>query len=165
MRSLTLVGATGLFPIGAQSAGNMATRMVDRSRGGIGQKLRTVMFDASRVTDELIDEEFAINNSPGATEAFERMAAYFRGRLDEDAVGEKLAELQGRFPKILVWGAEDRSVPLAVGKRAAGLLSDVPLHVIERAAHAPYLEAADEFNGILGSFLKQAAIGATGSSG
>jgi pimeloyl-ACP methyl ester carboxylesterase len=156
VRSLSLVGTTGIFPIGAEARANIATRIVDRSRDGIENKLRLVMVDQALVTSELIDEEYMINNSPGAEAAFQRLAAYFRSDLDEHVVGEKLAQMGVQFPMQLVWGDADKSVPLSVGRKAADLLRQVPLHIVERAAHCPYYERPEEFNKILQEFFATA---------
>jgi 2-hydroxy-6-oxonona-2,4-dienedioate hydrolase len=153
-RSLTLVGATGLFPIGAEARGNMASRMMDRGRAGIERKLKVVMYDDRGITDEMVDEEWAINNSPGADEAFAKLANYFRDHIDSDAVGDRLATLNAPIPKQLIWGGEDRSVPLAIGQKAQELLKGVPLQVIPKTAHAPYVEDPKSFNKLLIDFLR-----------
>jgi 2-hydroxy-6-oxonona-2,4-dienedioate hydrolase len=152
IRSLALVGATGLFPIGRAAADGVATRIKDRSREGIARKLRLVMLDPARATPELEAEEHAINNSPGSDEAFDALSRYFAARIDEDAVGEKLAAIVSRFPLLLIWGEGDRSVPLEVGRRAAALLG-ARLAVMPNAAHAPYYEDPTKFNALLEEFL------------
>jgi 2-hydroxy-6-oxonona-2,4-dienedioate hydrolase len=153
VKSLILVGATGLFPIGAEASRNIASRIVDRGRAGIERKLKVVMFDDSVVGSETIDEEWMINNSPGADEAFARLADYFVRQIDSDAVGERLAALGAAIPKVLIWGEQDRSVPLAIGQKAQELLGGVPLRVIAEAAHAPHLEKPQAFNEIVVNFL------------
>ena len=51
-------------------------------------------------------------------------------------------------PTTLVWGRDDRMVPLAVAEHAAAR-HGWPLHVIERAAHAPHVEQPDAFVDVL----------------
>jgi len=150
---LVLVGATGLFPIGDEARKRLAARAMDRSLAGIESKARAVFFDSSHATARFIHEEHCVNNSPGADAVFLVLSRYFLEQLDRDAVGEELAVLQGRPPLALVWGAEDRSVPLAIGQQAALLLAPAPLHLIEGAAHAPYYEKPQQFNSLLTSFL------------
>ena len=70
------------------------------------------MFDDNSITDDVTDEEWAINNSPGSDDAFEKVSDYFRHKIDSDVVGQRLAYLSVPIPKLLVWGEEDRSVPL-----------------------------------------------------
>jgi 2-hydroxymuconate-semialdehyde hydrolase len=47
-------------------------------------------------------------------------------------------------PTTLLWGRQDRMVPLAVGEAAAAR-HGWPLHVIDHAAHAPHIEQPDAF--------------------
>lgn len=156
-KSLTLVGATGMFAVGDAVRGGIAQRMVDLGRAGIENKLKTVIHDVARVDQRLVAEEHAINNSPGAAESFALLAAYFRERLDDDAVGQRLAELPARPPIFMAWGEQDRSVPLEVGRRAQALLGVPDMLVIAQAAHAPYWEQPAVFNAALLRFLRAAA--------
>lgn len=151
-RSFTLVGATGLIPIGAEARERIAKRIRDRTHDGIRGKLKAVIWDEALVRDSLVDEEWQINNSPGAEEAFGCLAEYFLSRLDQDVIGEQLAEMPSKPPMMLVWGEEDRSVPLTVGRSVEKLLQ-VPLTTIPRTAHAPYWEAPEAFNKVLIRFL------------
>ncbi len=150
---LILVGAVGLVPMGSDARHRVQEALADTSLEGIGAKLRWVIHDGSLVTDDWVMEEFAVNNSPGAKEAFERLGAYFGDHLDDDVVGEELAGLKGVIPILLVWGDQDRTVPIADGRRAAVLLDLEPIEVIPRTGHAPYLERPEVFNELCLRFL------------
>jgi 2-hydroxy-6-oxonona-2,4-dienedioate hydrolase len=154
VRSLVLVGATGMFPIGPEARDRIAGRLLDRSRDGVEHKLKTVIHDSASVAETMIDEEWAINTSPGTEETFMRLAEYFRNSLDDDAVGARLAALTPALPTLLVWGEQDRSVPLAIGLKAQQVLNGAPLRIIPRTAHAPYWEDPQAFNVILLEFLQ-----------
>ncbi|WP_017522954.1 alpha/beta fold hydrolase [Pusillimonas noertemannii] len=156
LRSLSLIGATGMFPIGDESRAAIAARLVDLSREGIERKMKNVIYDESLLTRAYLDEEAAINNSPKAAESFRMLADYFKTDLDRDVVGERLAALDPFPPTLLVWGEEDRSVPLAVGLKTRRLLRKADFEVIPRTAHAPYWEDPDTFNVVLERFLDSA---------
>jgi pimeloyl-ACP methyl ester carboxylesterase len=47
-------------------------------------------------------------------------------------------------PTSLLWGRQDRMVPLAIGQHAAEL-QGWPLHIIDDAAHAPHIEQPERF--------------------
>jgi 2-hydroxymuconate-semialdehyde hydrolase len=47
-------------------------------------------------------------------------------------------------PTSLLWGREDRMVPLSIGQAAAERFG-WPLHIVEAAAHAPHVEQPDAF--------------------
>lgn len=150
---LVLVGATGLFPIGPEAAGNIARRQVDRSREGIAVKLAHVFHDPSLVTPALVEEEFLINNSPGSDETFAALARYFVEGIDRDVIGPELARKSSALPIMAIWGESDRTVPLELGRRAAALLGNIPLEVIGASAHVPYLERPELFNPLVARFL------------
>jgi len=120
---------------------------------GVKGKLSRVIFDPALVTQDFIDEEFRINNSAGAKESFATLGRYIGEKLDDDLVGERLAELSPPLPTLLLWGAENKTVPLAVGESASRLLPGSRLVVLQRAAHTLYYERADDFNAVLCDFL------------
>ena len=151
-QSLTLVGCTGMFPIGEETRARIAERISDLSREGIEKKLRSLLSKESMVTKSLIDQEWRINNSDGAQQAFDALGEYFLHKLDEDVIGKRLDECGRDLPKLLIWGECDSAVPLAIGKAVEALLGTKP-HAIPETAHAPYWEDPDAFNEILVNFL------------
>ena len=150
---LVLVGTVGITPIGAERRKRTQSLVGEASWEAVGRKLRTVLHDEALVTDEMHREEFRINNSPGAAESFERIAAYFGNRLDDDAVGDRLAALAGAFPVLIVWGREDVGFPLELGEAAHAKLPGSTLAVMDGAAHAPYFERPEAFNRIVTDFF------------
>jgi pimeloyl-ACP methyl ester carboxylesterase len=153
VRALVLVGSLGLLPVGTETRERMRGGIVDMTREGLRQKMLRVNHDPARVTDEALDEEFGVNNSPGAAAAFEKIAAYFGDRLDADVVGERLAALTPRLPTLLVWGAQERSVAVSVGEAAHRALPGSRLVLIDGAAHGPYAEKPAAFNAVVLDFL------------
>jgi pimeloyl-ACP methyl ester carboxylesterase len=153
--SLTVIGATGMFPIGKEARERIAGRMLDRSVEGTRRKLATVMLDPANMTESLVQEEWRINNSPGSTEGFTALAQYFREHLDEDVVGDRLAAMPAGGRRLILWGEEDRSVPLSIGRNVEKLLQ-APLTAIRNTAHAPYWESPTVFNRLLVEFLARA---------
>jgi 2-hydroxy-6-oxonona-2,4-dienedioate hydrolase len=68
---------------------------------------------------------------------------------------------------LIVWGREDRIVPLICGEQYARLLPNATLRVIDRCGHSPNIEKPGEFVGILTDFLASdspAAIPASSTS-
>lgn len=155
VRALVLVGATGLVPLTRPEREAIARSVRDTSREGTERKLGFVVEDRGLVSREWIEEEHRINTSPGAAETFDRFASYLLADtgIVADGVAERLAGLGSQIPTLLVWGTEDRVVPLSVGEAAARLLPDARLVVIEGAGHLPYLERAATFNTAVLEFL------------
>lgn len=150
---LVLVGTVGITPIGAERRRRTQSIVGETSWEAVGGKLRVVLHDEALATEELHREEFRINNSPGAAESFERIAAYFGNDLDDDVVGDRLAALADAFPVLIVWGREDVGFPLELGEAASAKLPGSRLAVMDDAAHAPYFERPEAFNRIVTDFL------------
>jgi pimeloyl-ACP methyl ester carboxylesterase len=69
-----------------------------------------------------------------------------------------LASIVGRYgeistPGLLLWGRNDRVVPLSVGERLAAALPNARLHVLDDCGHLPAEELPDESFAILADFL------------
>jgi pimeloyl-ACP methyl ester carboxylesterase len=58
-------------------------------------------------------------------------------------------------PTLLVWGAQDRAVPLAAAQVMARLIPDAQLVVFENAGHFAYLDQFDRFRLLVGRFLRR----------
>jgi pimeloyl-ACP methyl ester carboxylesterase len=152
VNAIVLSGSMGLVPLGADARGRIEVGANNQSYEGVKSKLARVIFDPALVTQDFVDEEFQINNSSGAKESFATLGRYIGEKLDDDVVGPRLAELTPGLPTLLVWGAEDNTVPLSVGEKAAELLPGSKLVVLQRAAHTSYYERADDFNNVLCDF-------------
>jgi pimeloyl-ACP methyl ester carboxylesterase len=61
--------------------------------------------------------------------------------------------LRIRQPLLLVWGRQDRLVPLEVAEKVRRLRHDLPLTVLENAGHCPHDEVAGAFNDLLLDWL------------
>lgn len=154
--ALVLVGSVGIVPFGREAGKVARTRSRNISRDGIAKKLNFVFAEHSLVTEELIDEEYHINNSPGAAAALEQLGVYIAERIDEDNVGDRLVEFAKTKPVLLVWGALDRSVPLEIGEQALRKIKSAELVTIAGGGHVPYLEHPQVFNTAVLEFLKKA---------
>lgn len=163
VRALVLVGSIGLVPWGAERRADSRARLRDVSRQGVARKLEVVVHDPGLVTGEWLEEEYLVNNSPGAEASFAAISDYVADRIDDDLIGPRLAAMAAdRPPTLLIWGEQERAVPLETGRKAHAMLDGSELAVISDASHAPYFEKPDEFNRVLLDFLNR-AIGGFGS--
>lgn len=159
VKALVMVGTLGVTPMGEAARDAISARFGTVNREGIERKLNTVLFDKSLITPEWIEEEWRINNSLGAQEAFARIADYIKHRIDDDVIGEGVAGRMAQgLPVAVVWGVEDQAVPLAVGHRARELLRPDCYREIPRTGHGPYLEDPETFNALLLEFLARRAL-------
>ncbi len=72
-------------------------------------------------------------------------------------VGEDLRPLLSCLaqPTLLVWGSDDREVPVEVGEAMARLIPRARLEVLPGAGHFPHLEREDAFLGLVLKFLEE----------
>jgi pimeloyl-ACP methyl ester carboxylesterase len=103
----------------------------------------------------LLDLDATRRRDPGWYDAFE---AYTQARARQRHVKRTMRRLVAAeatpiaddelaridVPTTLLWGRQDRMVPLAVGEAAAAR-HGWPLHVIDDAAHAPHIERPEAF--------------------
>ncbi len=67
-------------------------------------------------------------------------------------IGPRLAQLS--IPTLILWGRNDRVVPLEHGRRMAELIPRAQFKIIEGAGHMPFYERPQECNRIVLDFLR-----------
>jgi 2-hydroxy-6-oxonona-2,4-dienedioate hydrolase len=153
IKSLVLVGSMGLLPLGEEMRLRIQAGATNQTRDAIAQKLRRVIADPVLVTESFIEEEFRFNNSPGAADALQKLGQYIATDLDKDVVGEKLNQLPPDIPILLIWGDQDKTVPLIAGMAARKLIHRSKLAVLKGVAHSSYFEDPLSFNQVLIDFM------------
>lgn len=119
--------------------------------------LRTVLYDPGLVSDRIAREIVAqrVSASPRAIEGALRAGVGLRGMREWHNHAMSLAGICQ--PLLLVWGAQDRIVPVSVGRAAASLLPHASLHVLDRCGHWPQFEQPETVNRLLRDFLQTPA--------
>ena len=108
--------------------------------------------------DRMMDEAFlASMREMYATDGYARAyASTVRALADPQArdsavLMARLAETS--LPVLLIWGEEDRLLPVARAREAVRSLPGARLEVIEGAGHTPQAERPDRFNRVLEDFI------------
>ena len=115
--------------------------------GPTREKMRGVIEclvnDTSLITDELLDERVAAASRPGRFQPFAR------------PFGETWREnLRGvKHEILLIWGREDRVVPLDVAPRLLQSFPNAELYILPNCGHWVQWEKAENFNRIVSGFL------------
>ena len=122
------------------------------SRDKMAAFLRTMVYDQRLVTDELIDERFAVASRPEALAAMVAMGGSFFGEYAEDGMLWREAH-RLKHEVLLIWGREDRVNPLDGALIAVKQLRRAQLHVFCGCGHWAQLEKFDEFNELTLRFL------------
>ncbi len=122
------------------------------SREKMAAFLKIMVHDQRLVTDELIDERFAVASQPDALAGIAAMGSSFFGEHAEDGMLWREAH-RVRHEVLLIWGREDRVNPLDGGLIAVKQLRRAQLHVFGGCGHWAQLEKFDEFNELSLRFL------------
>lgn len=123
------------------------------SRENLASFLRTMVYDQSLISPELIDERYAEASKPESLAAMRAMGASFarpddfeQGLLWRDAY-----RLRQRV--LLLWGREDRVNPLDGALLGLKLMPRAQLHVFGQCGHWVQVEKFTEFNRLTEEFL------------
>jgi pimeloyl-ACP methyl ester carboxylesterase len=154
VRAMVLVAPAG---VGRETLINMrlptvpvlGELMTRPSRAGMRMLWRSAFSDSAFVTEELVEEKYALASLPGAQAAFLRtlrgfvgLGGFRRGPLDEIQ-----AALSGMTqPTLVVWGRDDRLLPVAQTRILKAKLPSCRVVVFDDCGHLPQIEKADAFN-------------------
>jgi pimeloyl-ACP methyl ester carboxylesterase len=122
------------------------------------QRYARRFLQAPEDVERLMDDAFlASMREMYATEGYPRAYASTVRALAErqarDSAG-LMARLAGTsLPVLLIWGEEDRLLPVSRAREAVRSLPGARLEVIEGAGHTPQAERPDRFNRVLEDFL------------
>jgi 4,5:9,10-diseco-3-hydroxy-5,9,17-trioxoandrosta-1(10),2-diene-4-oate hydrolase len=124
------------------------------SKEKLADFLRTLVFDQSMITDELVDERFRYAADPETLASMRAMGASFLapGGVEQSMLWRDAYKLRQRV--LLVWGREDRVNPLDGALVALKLIPRAQLHVFGGCGHWAMLEKFDEFNALVTQFLE-----------
>ncbi|HEX9611591.1 MAG TPA: alpha/beta hydrolase [Gemmatimonadales bacterium] len=155
VRGLVLIAGAGYgirWPASLKLArwpvlGRVATAL--RGRWITGRLLRSTYADPSRVTERDVDQYYAPVPEADYGRALRGVLREFRF----DSLVGRLGAIEA--PTLVLWGAEDRWIPLSTGRRLASELPRAAFVVIPNAGHASPDEAPDEVNRFLIAFLKE----------
>jgi pimeloyl-ACP methyl ester carboxylesterase len=113
--------------------------------------LRYRLFaDPKNVTEEIVEREWRPVTIPGTRRA--ALAA-----IRSSARGYEHALERIHIPTLIVWGLEDRLLPVADGHRLAAAIPGARLVVLPRAGHIPQEETPAEFSRVVAEFLRLSA--------
>ena len=166
--ALVLVDAAG-FNLGSSErpamvrfamspAGSLLARLPGK-RLVVEASLRQVFHDDSRVTPERVSEYLAAAARPGTFPALRSLGASPRDRAT--LVAEALPRIQA--PTLVLWGDDDRWIPIAHADRFVAVIPGARKVVIPSCGHVPQEERPEEVSRLLLDFLREIAAHRTTS--
>jgi pimeloyl-ACP methyl ester carboxylesterase len=145
-RRLILVGAMGIKPERGTIADQALVSYIDYVKLGFAdQSAYARVYGAEPPTETL--EQWDLNRE-----------MTFRIAWKPYMYNPTLPHLLGGVatPALVVWGRDDRVVPIECGERFAKALPNARLHVIEGAGHFVEMERPDELAKLVAAFVKTA---------
>jgi 2-hydroxy-6-oxonona-2,4-dienedioate hydrolase len=133
----------------------------DPSRERVEQWLRSMVYDQSLVTDELIDQRFqqamepvtlATTRKLYSRQAIGAIADYRRG-VGATQILEHLPKIQA--PTLITWGRDDRVSPMDIAFMPMRIIPNCELHVFPNCGHWAMIECKQGFESLVKSFLLQ----------
>jgi pyruvate dehydrogenase E2 component (dihydrolipoamide acetyltransferase) len=145
--SLTLIASAGLGP-------EINTSFIDgfvraSRRREATEVLGLLMQDPALVSRAMVEDVLRYKRLDGVSSALAKIAeAWFAG-------GRQSLDLRGRIaalvmPVQLVWGREDRIIPVA---HAEAVANHLPVRILDAAGHLPHMEKAGEVNRLIDQFI------------
>jgi len=119
---------------------------------------RHAVYDTSILTKEFVDIFHEIHSLPGNQKSLLkaiRSIVSFRGGKNE-MVGPVMNNLHLiNQPALIIWGREDKVLPLKHAYFAKEKLPNSKIHIFEHCGHMPQYERPGEFNRVVLEFLSQ----------
>ena len=133
----------------------------DPTRQRLVDWLRSMVFDESLVTDELIEERWHLATDPDTLAAARRMygKAAFAGMMTAmraaDAPMPWAQMHKVAAPTLLTWGRDDRVSPLDMALIPMRTIPNAELHVFPNCGHWAMIEAKAAFESTVLAFLSR----------
>jgi pimeloyl-ACP methyl ester carboxylesterase len=146
-RRLVLVDAAGHRRLAEQMSAGGGAASLAGAKGILG----AIFFEPTRSSDAAVRAKFEqiLGKGDGWTI---RSVGSSRG-LAAESVDDKLGAIA--VPTLVVWGAEDRIIPLDDGRDFSSRIPGARLVVIPASGHAPAIERPEEFLAALLPFIDQ----------
>jgi 4,5:9,10-diseco-3-hydroxy-5,9,17-trioxoandrosta-1(10),2-diene-4-oate hydrolase len=127
------------------------------SLNGTRRLLKEFVKDRALLTDDFVDLSYRMAAQPGAQQAVLktlRSAGNLFGQYEETfrPIVDNLVSIN--CPVLIIWGRQDRVLPVAHGQAAVTGLPNARLEILENCGHLPMLEHTRMFNDSILEFLK-----------
>jgi pimeloyl-ACP methyl ester carboxylesterase len=164
VRRLVTIGGIGtnIFTSGPSEGIRLLQEFTeDPTRQRLVDWLHSMMYDRALVTDELIEERWALATDPPTLEsarrmygkqAFEQMMAAMRA---SDAPMPWAMMHKVAAPTLLTWGRDDRVSPLDMALIPMRTIPNAELHVFPNCGHWAMIEAKEAFEDTVLAFLSR----------
>jgi pimeloyl-ACP methyl ester carboxylesterase len=162
VRRLVTIGGIGtnIFTPGPSEGIRLLQEFTeDPTRQRLIDWLHSMVYDPALVTEELIEERWALATDPGTLEAARRMygkaafTAMMNAMRNSDAPLPWAVMHKLKSPTLLTWGRDDRVSPLDMALIPMRTIPNAELHVFPNCGHWAMIEAKQAFEATVLPFL------------
>jgi pyruvate dehydrogenase E2 component (dihydrolipoamide acetyltransferase) len=115
--------------------------------------LNLLVHDRTLVSRAMVEDVLRYKRLDGVPETLAAFAEeWFPGGRQRLALSDAVAVL--KLPVQIIWGREDRIIPVA---HAEALASRLPVHILEQTGHLPHMEKAGEVNRLIKRLIENQA--------
>lgn len=143
-------GPSMFVPMPAEGIKLLQTVYREPTIDNLKKMMNVFVFDASAITEELMQTR--LDNILARRDHLENfvksLAANPKQFPDQ---GSRLGEITA--PTLIVWGRDDRFVPMDIGLRLLWNMPNAEMHIFNRCGHWAQWEHADKFNRMVIDFL------------
>lgn len=160
IESLILANSAGFsrevaWPLRLMSVPGVGEALTQPRREHAALALRNCVADPACITEDDIDQAYALATLPGAQAAFLRLLRVYCSLLGlQRATLHHLAQSAPSItaPVLLVWGDRDAIIPIQAAARAVTLLPYTALVTFPGKGHLPFVEAPVRFVALVNQF-------------
>lgn len=122
-------------------------------------RMNWLVVDPSSMPDEMVAIRGVIFARPEMREAARRLYYLLENRISGNAEAEDFSLTESvlakvDFPVFYIWTEHNPSTPKRVAEHAASVTPNSEIVVMKDCAHWPQWESADEFNDLVGGFMR-----------
>lgn len=143
-------GVSSFVPMPTEGIKLIGALYRDPTIENLKRMMSVFVYDTSALTDALFQAR--LDNMLARRDHLENFVKSAEAHPKQfPDVGHRLGEIRART--LVIWGRDDRFVPLDVGLRLVAGLQDAELHVFSRCGHWAQWEHAARFNTLVRDFL------------
>lgn len=143
-------GASTFVPMPTEGIKLIGALYRDPTIENLKRMMNVFVYDASSITEDLY--KLRLDNMLSRKDHLENFVKSTQANPRQfPDVGHRLSEVKNET--LIIWGRDDRFVPMDVGLRLVAGLYDAELHVFSRCGHWAQWEHADKFNRMVIEFL------------
>ncbi|MBA5689681.1 alpha/beta fold hydrolase [Rugamonas apoptosis] len=118
----------------------------------VKRMMNVFVFDASALTDDLL--QLRVDNMLARRDHLDNWVKSLAANPKQFSdYGPRLGEVNA--PALIIWGRDDRFVPVDIGLRLLWGMPNAEMHIFNRCGHWAQWEHADKFNRMVLAFLAQ----------